>query len=98
MLSFGTKSSMDEVIELVTEYDPRNHSVWSTYAGFCLANGEDLAVEGNENGATVYDIKSGLHANTSNMDANNFVEVDLTTLDAAVPENYTITNYCGKLQ
>ena len=94
MLSFWDKElSMDEVIELVTEYDPRNHSVWSTYAVSAWPMGEDLAVEGNENGATVYDIKSGLHANTSNMDASNFVEVDLTTLDAIVPENYTsITN------
>ncbi len=89
MVSFWDKElSIDEVIELVTEYDPRNHSAFDTDAVSVWPMGEDLEVEGNENGAAVYDIRSAFHASTSNMDSSNFVEVDLTTLNSLVLDNY----------
>jgi hypothetical protein len=94
MVSFWDKElSLEEIIELVTEYDPRDHSAYSTYAVSVWPLGEDLAVDGNSSGAAVYDIRSGLHASTTNIDDTNFVDVDLTEYSAVVVDNYTtLTN------
>ena len=88
---------MKEVVELVTEYDPREHSVYTTHAVSVWPLGEDLAVDGNDTGATVYDIRSGFHAQSVSMDENSFIEVDLTELEALVIDTYgpitnTVTN------
>ena len=85
--------TMKEVVELVTEYDPREHSVYTTHAVSVWPLGEDLAVDGNDTGATVYDIRSGFHAQSVSMDENSFIEVDLTELEALVIDTYgPITN------
>ena len=73
--------TMKEVVELVTEYDPREHSVYTTHAVSVWPLGEDLAVDDNDTGATVYDIRSGF--STLNLSAwMKIVSSKLTSLNS----------------
>ena len=89
MVSIWNKElSLSEVTELITEYNPEDHSIYEEHAISVWPLGEDIA-EGNTNGETVYDIKNGLHGNTENMQASNFAPVDLEAYNALPVDNYT---------
>ena len=89
MVSIWNKElSLSEVTELITEYNPEDHSNYEDHAISVWPLGEDIG-EGNTAGETVFDIKNGLHGNTENMEASNFAPVDLEAYDALPIDNYT---------
>ena len=84
MLSFWNKElSFAEVVELMTEYDPRDHSAYDLNAVALWTLGEEIDSL-NTDGATLYEEKAGLNATATGLSAANFVEVDTSSLQEVV--------------
>ena len=93
MISLWNKElSLAEVTELISKYDPTNHSAYAECAVNVWPIGEDL-ISSNGSGTIIYDIKDNLHGSTINMTRDNFIVVDLTEFDAIDIATYpTLTN------
>ena len=92
MLSFWNKElSFGEVVELMTEYDPRDHSAYDLNAVALWTLGEDTDSL-NTDGATLYEEKAGLNATATGLSAANFVEVDTSSLQEVVIADIPLYN------